>query len=134
MFLPPVVDRELGEVADDVDQAEVLGRVDPGHAGLREAGLVALGDDPADDDGRVDAAICSAPLECPSSPGLPTSRRTGPPSSFAAACTRSRTSTIPPTGAAATAPTPVGARYSPNTSRSAPAHSPTVPPARANAS
>ena len=30
-------------------------------------------------------------------------------------------------------PTPVGARYSPNTSRSAPAHSPTVPPARASA-
>ena len=29
-------------------------------------------------------------------------------------------------------PTPVGARYSPNTSRSAPAHSPTVPPARAS--
>ena len=35
-------------------------------------------------------------------------------------------------GAVATAPMPVGARYSPNTSRSAPAHSPTVPPARAN--
>ena len=36
-------------------------------------------------------------------------------------------------GRTATAPTPVGARYSPNTSRSAPAHSPTVPPARASA-
>ena len=33
--------------------------------------------------------------------------------------------------AACTPPTPVGARYSPNTSRSASAHSPTVPPARA---
>ena len=35
----------------------------------------------------------------------------------------------PPTAA----PTPVGARYSPNTSRSAPAHSPVVPPAWARA-
>ena len=34
--------------------------------------------------------------------------------------------------ARATAPTPVGPRYSPNTSRSAPAHSPTVPPASAS--
>ena len=51
-----------------------------------------------------------------------------------AARTRSRTATI--VGArrgARTPPTPVGARYSPNTSRSAPAHSPTVPPARASA-
>src|ERR1700752_1164549 len=31
------------------------------------------------------------------------------------------------------APMPVGARYSPNTSRSAPAHSPVVPPAWASA-
>ena len=79
---------------------------------------------------RAATAICSAPLEWPSSPGLPTSSRTGPPSSAAAACTRSRTSSISGPGAAPTAPTPVGARYSPNTSRSAAAHSPTVPPAR----
>ena len=63
---------------------------------------------------------------------MPTSSRSGPPSDFVAAWTRSRTVARSPTGAA-TAPTPVGARYSPNTSRSAPAHSPTVPPARASA-
>ena len=50
------------------------------------------------------------------------------------ACTCSRTSCIPAADRrACTPPTPVGARYSPNTSRSAPAHSPTVPPARASA-
>src|SRR5256885_5399742 len=81
---------------------------------------------------RAATAICSAPLECPSRPGLPTSTRIGPPSSRAADCTCSRTFTIASTGAAATAPTPVGARYSPNTSRNAPAHSPTVPPALAS--
>ena len=36
---------------------------------------------------RAATAICSAPLEWPSSPGLPTSSRSGPPSDSAAACT-----------------------------------------------
>ena len=49
------------------------------------------------------------------------------------AATRARTCCSSSPGRTDTAPTPVGARYSPNTSRSAPAHSPTVPPARASA-
>src|SRR3954465_6429560 len=82
---------------------------------------------------RARTAICSAPLECPSRPGLPTRKRSRPPSSSPVARTRSRmsirvSSASPPPLAAAT---PVGARYSPNTSRSTPAHSPVVTPARA---
>src|ERR687890_762855 len=40
---------------------------------------------------RARTAICSAPLECPSSPGLPTRKRSRPPSSFPVARTCSRT-------------------------------------------
>ena len=51
----------------------------------------------------------------------------------AIARTSARTASISAPSLAATAFTPVGARYSPNTSRNAPAHSPTVPPALASA-
>ena len=79
---------------------------------------------------RAATAICSAPLEWPSRPGLPTRIRIGPPELTGGGTARARAPAPsrrpaprrPP-------PTPVGARYSPNTSRSAPAHSPTVPPA-----
>src|SRR6478736_3214579 len=83
---------------------------------------------------RARTAICSAPLECPSRPGLPTSSRSRSPSSTPVRATIARTST----SASDPAPTPtepltpVGARNSPNTSRSAPAHSPVVRPARAH--
>ncbi len=70
-------------------------------------------------------------------PGLPTSSRSlATPSSSAVAATAARTVIICPSGsAAARAPplTPVGARYSPKTSRSAKDHSPVVTPARAQA-
>ena len=81
---------------------------------------------------RAATAICSAPFEWPSRPGLPTSIRGGPPSSADAAFTRARTASMSSSVLVATPPTPVGARYSPKTSRSAPAHSPTVPPTRAS--
>ena len=55
------------------------------------------------------------------------------PSRPLAASTAARTSARPPLGAAAALPTPVGARYSPNTSRIAAPHSPVVTPAFAAA-
>src|SRR5882757_6053950 len=86
---------------------------------------------------RARTAICSAPLECPSRPGLPTSSRSlPPPSSAAVSATLRRTSasSLPASAAIATGAllTPVGARNSPNTSRSANDHSPVVTPARAH--
>ena len=75
-------------------------------------------------------AICSAPLEWPSRPGLATNNRGGPPGSVLERCATA--ASWSPRGTA-TPPTPVGARYSPNTSRRVDAHSPVVPPARANA-
>ena len=57
----------------------------------------------------------------------------GCPSARARTWTCSRTFSMSALIGAWTPTTPVGARYSPNTSRSAPAHSPTVPPARAQA-
>src|SRR4051812_5601599 len=86
---------------------------------------------------RARTAICSAPLECPSRPGLPTRKRSFPtPMSFAVTSTLRRTSAMAEPSSAGTATgaddTPVGARNSPNTSRSAPAHSPVVTPARAH--
>ena len=81
---------------------------------------------------RAATAICSAPLEWPSRPGLATRSRGGPPAmrlhplGHGVAARRSG-------GPRRPRPTPVGARYSPNTSRRAPAHSPVVPPAWARA-
>ena len=59
-----------------------------------------------------------------------------PPSSDPVRRTDSRTAAIsdPPADVPTVPLTPVGARYSPNTSRSAPAHSPVVTPARAQSS
>ena len=51
-------------------------------------------------------------------------------STIARICSRTACTASP--DRAVTAPTPVGARYSPNTSRRVCAHSPTVPPARAS--
>ena len=84
---------------------------------------------------RARTAICSAPLEWPSRPGLPTRILTRRPSASLTCSTRSRSAASESSAAAAAAsPTPVGARYSPKTSRSAAAHSPVVAPARAAAS
>ena len=58
---------------------------------------------------RAATAICSAPFECPSRPGLATSSRGGPPG-----IARTLAATpASPDDPAATAETPVGARYSP---------------------
>ena len=65
---------------------------------------------------RARTAICSAPLEWPSSPGLPTRILTRRPSPSDTRSTRSRSAASESSeGAAAASPTPVGARYSPNT-------------------
>src|ERR1700722_10487316 len=82
---------------------------------------------------RAATAICSAPLECPSSPGLATRRRGGPP--VRAASARVRATRGPSSSPRCPTPplTPVGARNSPKTWRSAPAHFPVVPPAWARA-
>ena len=79
---------------------------------------------------RAATAICSAPLLWPSRPGLATRKRGGPP---AIPFTNSATVASSPTRRPTAAFTPVGARNSPNTSRSTPAHSPVVPPALASA-
>src|SRR3954453_24114542 len=83
---------------------------------------------------RARTAICSAPLECPSRPGLPTRILMRRPSASPTRATSSRSSSSSEptaTGPALASPTPVGARYSPNVPRSACAHSPVVTPARA---
>ena len=78
---------------------------------------------------RAATAICSAPLLCPSRPGLATRKRTGPPTMER---TNSATAASSPTRRPTAAFTPVGARNSPNTSRNAADHSPVVPPAFAS--
>ena len=78
---------------------------------------------------RAATAICSAPLEWPSRPGLATRNFGGPP---AIDFTNSTTSASPADERIAP-DTPVGARNSPNTSRISPPHSPVVPPALASA-
>src|SRR5713101_4524234 len=82
---------------------------------------------------RARTAICSAPLEWPSSPGLPTRNLMRRPSLRETRSTSARTRSRPSPGCAAAPATPVGARYSPNTSRSAAPHSPVVTPALAHA-
>ena len=83
---------------------------------------------------RARTAICSAPLLWPSRPGLPTRIFSGRPSCSASARTRLRTFAVASLAASLTrATTPVGARYSPKTARSASAHSPVVTPACARA-
>src|ERR687898_310996 len=80
---------------------------------------------------RARTAICSAPLECPSRPGLPTRIFTRRPSASLTRSTSSRSSSMSADEAPADAsPTPVGARYSPKASRSVADHSPVVAPAR----
>src|SRR6201989_1411429 len=83
---------------------------------------------------RARTAICSAPLECPSRPGLPTRifgrRPSASPTRSTSSRSASRSSAAAP---AAASPTPVGARRSPNASRRVPAHSPVVAPPRAAA-
>src|SRR5919201_1379430 len=79
---------------------------------------------------RARTAICSAPFEWPSRPGLPTRILIRRPSASDTRSTLSLSSrSASSSGAAAASATPVGARYSPNTSRSVPAHSPVVAPA-----
>src|SRR5207237_1315075 len=76
---------------------------------------------------RAATAIISEPFEWPSSPGLPTTIRGRPPCRAPHAATRARTaSTRAPSRPRRWPSTPVGGRYSPNTSRSASAHSPAV--------
>src|SRR5439155_339446 len=83
---------------------------------------------------RGATAIISEPFEWPSSPGLPTTIRGRPPCRAPHAATRARTaSTRAPSRPRRWPSTPVGGRYSPNTSRSASAHSPVVTRARAQA-
>jgi hypothetical protein len=48
---------ERHDVAHDPREVEVLGRVDRGDAGCAQGLDVGLGDDAADDDRRVDAAL-----------------------------------------------------------------------------
>ena len=82
---------------------------------------------------RARTAICSAPLEWPSRPGLPTSSLMRRPSRADTRSTSPRTSSRPTTEAATPPEMPVGARYSPNTERSVVPHSPVVTPALAQA-
>src|SRR5216683_3352578 len=82
---------------------------------------------------RARTAICSAPFEWPSRPGLPTRNFSRLPSRREAASTAARTSSRPVASLRAARPTPVGARYSPNTLRNAAPHSPVVTPALAQA-
>ena len=51
------VHHEVGELGDDLGDAEVLRRVDARDAGFHERGLVGFGDDAAHDDRRVDARL-----------------------------------------------------------------------------
>src|SRR3989442_1743304 len=83
---------------------------------------------------RAATAIISAPLEWPSRPALPTSMRGRIPWTSAHASTRRRTTSIrSPRNPSRWPSTPVGARYSPKTSRRVSAHSPVVMRARAQA-
>ena len=79
---------------------------------------------------RAFTAICSAPLLWPSRPGLPTRILSGRPSFAVRAATFPRTFSVASLAFSETLTvTPVGARYSPKISRSAPVHSPVVTPA-----
>src|SRR6202044_943072 len=82
---------------------------------------------------RPRAAICSAPLEWPSRPGLPTRNFSRRPSFLDTRSTSARMSSRPSAPLRMAVPTPVGARYSPNAARSANPHSPVVTPALAQA-
>ena len=83
---------------------------------------------------RAATAIISEPLECPSSPGLPTTIRGRPPCRAPQAATRARTASARGVSRPSRCPsTPVAARYSPKMARSASAHSPVVTRARAHA-
>ncbi len=82
---------------------------------------------------RARTAICSAPLEWPSSPGLPTRNVRRRPSLRDTRSTSARMSSSPLTSLRMARPTPVGARYSPKASRSVQPHSPVVTPALAQA-
>src|SRR6266508_25990 len=77
---------------------------------------------------RARTATCSAAFEWPSRPGLATSIRSlATPLREAASATRPRASASAarsPSALVAAPVTPVGGRYSPNTSRSAARHSP----------
>src|SRR5437868_5186875 len=75
---------------------------------------------------RARTAICSAPLEWPSRPGLPTRNFKRRPSFFETRSISARTSSGAGLSLRAARPTPVGARYSPNASRRTSAHSPVV--------
>ena len=71
---------------------------------------------------RARTAICSAPLEWPSRPGLPTRKVSRRPSFRDTRSTSARMSSRPPASLRIALPTPVGARYSPKrlTQRPAP--------------
>src|SRR6516225_8403540 len=80
---------------------------------------------------RARTAICSAPLEWPSRPGLPSTNFSRRPSLRDRRSTSARKSSRPTVSLRGARPTPVGARYSPKLSRSAKPHSPVVTPALA---
>lgn len=82
---------------------------------------------------RARAAICSAPFEWPSSPGLPTRNLSCRPSFADTRSTASRIDSSPSVRFEGDRDTPVGPRYSPCTPRMTPAHSPVVASARAAA-
>ena len=82
---------------------------------------------------RARKAICSAPFEWPSRPGLPTRNFSRRPSRALTASTASRISSSPSVRFEGACDTPVGPRYSPCTARITPAHSPVVTPALAQA-
>ena len=82
---------------------------------------------------RARAAICSAPLEWPSRPGLPIRNFSRRPSFLETRSTSARMSSSPSASLRMAVPTPVGARYSPKAERSAKPHSPVVTPALAQA-
>src|SRR6266566_340810 len=78
---------------------------------------------------RARTAICSAPLEWPSRPGLPSTNFSRRPSLRERRSTSARKSSRPTVSLRGARPTPVGARYSPKLSRKAKPHSPVVTPA-----
>src|ERR1700686_2043516 len=82
---------------------------------------------------RARTATCSAPLEWPSRPGLPTRILGRRPSFLVMRSTSARRSSMPWQSLRAAWDTPVGARYSPKPWRSTAPHSPVVTPALAQA-
>src|SRR5271166_4775562 len=77
------------------------------------------------------AAICSAPLEWPSRPGLPIRNLIRRPSLRDTRSISPRSASRPAASCLALGETPVGARNSPNSKRNASPHSPVVTPASA---